>query len=180
MRPRHRPETSYRVSPGAGPGFALIDYFLSSAAQVGRLSACRYSHYVVLGPGPRACASARRAFAPRRPGARYRSRITGSPSGSNRRGRHRSGALPRLSGMDSSRQVRADRCPVGCGRWPHGPRRDVSTFAAQHGPAGALAEWDLEGFRERRWRCDPVHRDPDLHLGLAARRGPRCGFGAAS
>ena len=35
--------------------------------------------------------------------------ITGLLSGSNRRPGTRSGALPRLSGMDSSRQVRADR-----------------------------------------------------------------------
>jgi S-adenosyl methyltransferase len=34
-----------------------------------------------------------------------------------------------------------------------------------------LDEWVLEGFRERRWRCDPVHQDPNLRQDLAACRG---------
>jgi hypothetical protein len=56
------------------------------------------------GPGPQACASARRALSLGRPGGRYRRRITGLPSGQPA-GRHRSGALPRLSGVDSSRHI---------------------------------------------------------------------------
>ena len=34
-----------------------------------------------------------------------------------------------------------------------------------------MDEWVLEGFRERRWRCDPVHQDPNLRQDLAACRG---------
>ena len=135
------------------------------------------------GPGLRACASARRALSPGRPGARCRPNNHRFAFWEQPAARHpqRRAAPAEWHGQlapGSRRSVTS-----GVRRSPDGPRRDVSTFAAQHEPAGALAGWGwrvsgsegggaIQFTRTRTWTTGPA--------ACRRRRGPRRGFGAIS
>ena len=138
--------------------------------------------YVALGPGPGVCASARRALWPGRPGARCRRRITGLPSGSNRRA---GTAVARCPGW-AAWTARAGFAQIG-GLW--------GVALATWSPAGCIGVRGTTWAGRRFGRVGPgglpgaavevrsssPGPEPAPGPGCMPRhRGPRRGFGAIS